>query len=81
VAWAGARCSSEAVAGGADGEHGGCGHEERGGWVVLLLVIFEGAELLKLKVEAPVLLGKRLAAALQELAVHLRLLQLRPAMN
>jgi hypothetical protein len=49
--------------------------------VVLLLVIFEGAELLKLKVEAPVLLGKRLAAALQELAVHLRLLQLRPAMN
>jgi hypothetical protein len=30
-------------------------------------------------VQPPVLLRQRLAAALQELAVHLRLLQLRPA--
>jgi hypothetical protein len=69
----GGRCRGEAVAGGADGEHGGCGHEERG-WVALLLVV----ELLELKMEAPVLLGESLAAALQELAVHLRLLQLCP---
>ena len=39
----------------------------------------EGAELLQLALQAAVLLGERLAAALQELAVHLRLLQLRPA--
>ena len=38
----------------------------------------ERAELLHLLVQPPVLLGQRLAAALQELAVHLRLLQLRP---
>ena len=39
----------------------------------------ERAELLQLPLQAAVLLGERLAAALEELAVHLRLLQLRPA--
>jgi hypothetical protein len=39
----------------------------------------EGSELLQLALQAAVLLGERLAAALQELAVYLRLLQLRPA--
>ena len=39
----------------------------------------DGAELLQLPLQPAVLLGERLAAALQELAVHLRLLQLRPA--
>ena len=77
----GGRCRGEAVAGGADGEHGSCGHEERSGWVVLLVAVAEGTELLELKVEAPVLLGERLAAAVQQLAVHLCLLQLRPAIN
>jgi len=38
----------------------------------------ERAELLQLPLQAAVLLGERLAAALEELAVHLRLLQLRP---
>jgi hypothetical protein len=39
----------------------------------------ERAELLQLPLQPPVLLRQRLAAALQQLAVHLRLLQLRPA--
>jgi hypothetical protein len=39
----------------------------------------EGAKLLQLALEAPVLLGERVTAALQELAVHFCLLQLGPA--
>lgn len=42
-------------------------------------MVVYGAEVVELAVEAAVLLGERLAAALQHLAVHLCLLQLRPA--
>lgn len=41
-------------------------------------MVVYGAEVVELAVEAAVLLGERLAAALQHLAVHLCLLQLRP---
>jgi hypothetical protein len=51
---------------GVRGEHGGRGHPHR-------------AELLHLPLEPPVLLGQRAEAALQVLALHLRLLQLGPA--
>ena len=44
----------------------------------MVLVVVQGAEVLELAVEAAVLLRERLAAALERLAVHLRLLQLRP---
>ena len=79
----GGGCGGDALAGGAHGERGGrrdAGAVEvvrRGGGGGEL----EGAELLELAVEAAVLVGERLAAALQMLAVHLRLLQLRPALD
>jgi hypothetical protein len=38
----------------------------------------QSPELLHLLLQPPVLLGQRLAAALKKLAVHFRLLQLRP---
>jgi hypothetical protein len=41
----------------------------------------QSPELLELTMEASVLLRQRLAAALQKLAIHLRLLQLRPALD
>jgi hypothetical protein len=58
------------------GRAGGRQRRRRGGRSCQEL---EGAELLQLALEATVLLRQRLAAALQELAVHLCLLQLRPA--
>lgn len=51
---------------GVRGEHGGRGHPQR-------------AQLLHLPLQPPVLLGQRAEAPLQVLALHLRLLQLRPA--
>ena len=65
----------DAAAGGAHGEGGGRGHVH----VLVRGDELERAELLHLLLQPPVLLRQRLAAALQELAVHLRLLQLRPA--
>ena len=63
------------LAGVAHGEGGGRGHVH----VEVRRDELERAELLHLLVQPPVLLRQRLAAALQVLAVHLRLLQLRPA--
>jgi hypothetical protein len=51
---------------GVRGEHGGRGHPHR-------------AQLLHLPLQPPVLLGQRAEAALQVLALQLRLLKLRPA--
>jgi hypothetical protein len=65
----------DALAGGAHGEGGGRGHVH----VEVRRHELERAELLHLLLQPPVLLRQRLAAALQVLAVHLRLLQLRPA--
>jgi hypothetical protein len=85
----GGRGPADALAGRADGERGGRElHVERRRWRRRRLVgrrgrrrrgELERAELLQLALQPTVLLGERLAAALQELAVHLRLLQLCPA--
>ena len=64
----------DALAGGAHGERGGRGHVH----VEVRRDELERSQLLHLLLQPPVLLRERLAAALQELAVHLRLLQLRP---
>jgi hypothetical protein len=64
----------DALAGGAHGEGGGRGHVH----VVVRGDELQSPELLHLLLQPPVLLGQRLAAALKELAVHFRLLQLRP---
>ncbi|CAL1380945.1 unnamed protein product [Linum trigynum] len=42
---------------------------------------FESLQILKLLVQPPVLVGQRLATLLQELTIHLRLLQFRPVPN
>jgi hypothetical protein len=77
--------AAQAVAGRADGQRGRrqlhvkrrrCRHGGRPGRRRGRL---EGAKLLQLALEAPVLLGERVTAALQELAVHFCLLQLGPA--
>lgn len=77
VGGAGAR-PAQAVAGRADGQRRRrqlhVGRRRR-----VVVRELDGAQLLQLALQAAVLLRERLAAALEELAVHLRLLQLRPA--
>lgn len=61
----------------------GGAHGEGGGWELHVKRRFrrelEGLQLLQLLEQPLVLVGQRLVAPLQELAIHLRLLQLRSA--
>ena len=76
------RNASRSRGGGVGGDAlAGRAHGEGGGREVHVEGVhrLERAELGQLLLQPPVLLRQRLAAALQVLAVHLRLLQLRPA--